>query len=129
MIYRIHEKPDADRLATLKEFVESFGYKLERRSAVTPKDLQNLLAQVHGKPEESLISTVLLRSMKRARYSEQNLGHFGLAARYYTHFTSPIRRYPDLVAHRLSLLAFVDKEPLTENATAQGLPRDRKNFE
>ena len=126
LIYRIHEKPDADRLATLKEFVETFGLKLGGRSAVTPKDLQNLLAQVHGKPEESLISTVLLRSMKRARYSEQNLGHFGLAARYYAHFTSPIRRYPDLVTHRLSLLAFVDKEPLTENATAQGLPEIAK---
>jgi ribonuclease R len=125
-IYRIHEKPDADRLATLKEFVETFGYKLGGRSTVTPKDLQNLLTQLHGKPEESLVSTVLLRSMKRARYSEQNLGHFGLAARYYTHFTSPIRRYPDLVAHRLSLQVFVDQEPLTDNPTAQNLPEIAK---
>jgi ribonuclease R len=120
-IYRIHEKPDAERLETLKGFVEPFGYRLSSRKALTPKDLQDLLAKVHGKPEENLISTVLLRSMKRARYSEENLGHFGLAARYYTHFTSPIRRYPDLVAHRLSLKAFVDNEAVTDNATAQNL--------
>ncbi len=120
-IYRIHEKPDADRLELLKEFVETFGYRLNSRKTVTPKDLQDLLAMVHGKAEENLISTVLLRSMKRARYSHENLGHFGLAARYYTHFTSPIRRYPDLVAHRLSLMVFVDNEPITENATAQNL--------
>jgi ribonuclease R len=120
-IYRIHEKPDADRLETLKEFVETFGYRLSSRSALVPKDLQNILAQVHGKSEENLVSTVLLRSMNRARYSDQNLGHFGLAARHYTHFTSPIRRYPDLVAHRLSLQAFVDREPARDNETAQNL--------
>jgi ribonuclease R len=120
-IYRIHEKPEADRLETLKEFVETFGYRLSSRSALTPKDLQTILVQVHGKPEENLVSTVLLRSMKRARYSDQNLGHFGLAARYYTHFTSPIRRYPDLVAHRLSLQAFVDREPARDHATGQNL--------
>ena len=121
-IYRIHEQPDTERLEQLKEFVETFGYQLTKRKSPTPKDLQNLLEAIKGKPEEALLSTVLLRSMRQARYSHQNLGHFGLAARYYTHFTSPIRRYPDLVAHRLSLRAFVDKEELTGDQTVEMLP-------
>ena len=121
-IYRIHEEPDPERLEQLKEFVETFGYQLTKRKRPTPKDLQVLLEAVKGKPEEALLSTVLLRSMRQARYSHQNLGHFGLAAKYYTHFTSPIRRYPDLVAHRLSLRAFVDREELTGDKTTELLP-------
>lgn len=108
MIYRVHERPDVDRLEQLREFAATFGHRLGTRGEPTPKDLQRLLTRVQGRPEENLVSTVVLRSMKQARYSPENLGHFGLAARSYIHFTSPIRRYPDLVAHRLAAQAFID---------------------
>ncbi|MBJ6724099.1 ribonuclease R [Geomesophilobacter sediminis] len=102
-LYRVHEEPDPLKLKDLSEFVFSFGYELRfsEEKGVPPKALQALLAQVEGKPEERLINEVLLRCMKQARYSEENLGHYGLASPCYTHFTSPIRRYPDLVVHRI----------------------------
>jgi len=101
-LYRIHENPDPAKLQDLAEFVFSFGYTLTVvDEKVAPAALQKLLAEVAGKPEERLINEVLLRCMKQARYSAENLGHFGLAASSYTHFTSPIRRYPDLVVHRI----------------------------
>ena len=105
-IYRIHEAPDQDRVEQLGEFVRSFGLKF--RPTREPKAFQALVEQVQGKPEESLVSTVVLRSMKQARYSSENVGHFGLASQHYSHFTSPIRRYPDLVVHRLLGQAFID---------------------
>jgi ribonuclease R len=108
-LFRIHESPDASRMAQLREFVATFGHRLTGRGGEpTPRDLQRLLRSAAGKPEEGLVSTVVLRSMKQARYSEQNLGHFGLATRTYTHFTSPIRRYPDLVVHRVTAAVFID---------------------
>jgi ribonuclease R len=101
-LYRIHENPDPVKLHDLAEFVLSFGYELRvQEDKVDPAALQKLLTEVEGKPEERLINEVLLRCMKQARYSAENLGHFGLAASSYTHFTSPIRRYPDLVVHRI----------------------------
>ncbi|MCM0083458.1 ribonuclease R [Geomonas sp. Red32] len=101
-LYRIHENPDPLKLRDLAEFVFGFGYELPvLDDKVSPIALQKLLAEVEGKPEERLINEVLLRCMKQARYSAENLGHFGLAAPSYTHFTSPIRRYPDLVVHRI----------------------------
>jgi len=101
-LYRIHENPDPLKLKDLAEFVFSFGYELKvQEDKVNPVALQKLLAEVEGKPEERLINEVLLRCMKQARYSAENLGHFGLAASSYSHFTSPIRRYPDLVVHRI----------------------------
>jgi ribonuclease R len=101
-LYRVHENPDPLKLKDLAEFVFSFGYQLKvEEDKVNPAALQKLLAEVEGKPEERLINEVLLRCMKQARYSAENLGHFGLAASSYTHFTSPIRRYPDLVVHRI----------------------------
>ncbi|HJV65976.1 MAG TPA: ribonuclease R [Geomonas sp.] len=101
-LYRVHENPDPLKLKDLAEFVFSFGYELKmQEDKVSPLALQKLLAEVEGKPEERLINEVLLRCMKQARYSAENLGHFGLAAASYTHFTSPIRRYPDLVVHRI----------------------------
>ncbi|MBU5636485.1 ribonuclease R [Geomonas sp. Red69] len=101
-LYRVHENPDPVKLQDLSEFVFGFGYTLAvLDEKVNPAALQKLLAEVAGKPEERLINEVLLRCMKQARYSAENLGHFGLAASSYTHFTSPIRRYPDLVVHRI----------------------------
>ena len=101
-LYRVHENPDPMKLKDLAEFVFSFGYTLPiEEEKVNPIALQKLLTEVEGKPEERLINEVLLRCMKQARYSAENLGHFGLAAPSYTHFTSPIRRYPDLVVHRI----------------------------
>jgi ribonuclease R len=100
-IYRIHEKPDPEKLAEFGEFVRSLGYNLKITPNVHPRTLQRFLEQVKGKPLERLINTLLLRSMKQARYSATNEGHFGLASECYTHFTSPIRRYPDLLVHRM----------------------------
>ncbi len=102
LLYRIHEQPDQEKLAGFSEFLTPLGYELsvEERS-IKPRDIQSLLAKAAGKPEERLVNRMLLRSMKQARYSDQNFGHFGLAAPCYTHFTSPIRRYPDLVVHRI----------------------------
>ncbi|NLG60806.1 MAG: ribonuclease R [Candidatus Cloacimonetes bacterium] len=105
--YRIHEPPDTARIEQLREFVGGFGLRLQGRGSPTPKQLQKLIEQVKGRPEEKLLSTVVLRSMRQARYSEENHGHFGLAAPYYTHFTSPIRRYPDLLLHRICASRFL----------------------
>src|SRR5690606_27665243 len=121
-VYRIHERPDADRMEQLREFVATLGLRLGGGKAPRPKDLQRLLEEVRGRPEEGLVSTVVLRSMKQARYSVENVGHFGLAARYYAHFTSPIRRYPDLVAQRLVAQAFVDREPVAADLADDVLP-------
>jgi ribonuclease R len=108
-VYRVHEAPDAARMTQLREFVATLGHRLTGRTGEPgARDLQRLLRAAAGRPEEGLVSTVVLRSMKQARYSEQNLGHFGLAARAYTHFTSPIRRYPDLIVHRLCAALFID---------------------
>lgn len=101
-VYRIHESPDVEKLRTFYEFVTSFGYTVKGSpDKVKPRSLQNLLSKVKGKPEETVISTVMLRSMKQAKYAAECIGHFGLAASFYTHFTSPIRRYPDLLIHRI----------------------------
>jgi ribonuclease R len=100
-LYRIHEQPDPERVREFVELVSSLGYRVPARGeGVRPEDFQQILRQVEGRPEEKLVSYLLLRTMKLARYHEENLGHFGLATEMYAHFTSPIRRYPDLVAHR-----------------------------
>jgi ribonuclease R len=100
-LYRIHEQPDLERVEEFAELVASFGYRLPAKlDEIGPKDFQLILRQVEGKPEEKLVSYLLLRTMRLARYHPENLGHFGLATDSYTHFTSPIRRYPDLVVHR-----------------------------
>jgi ribonuclease R len=101
-IYRVHERPDADRMTELSEFLRGFGLYLGRNpDSVRPLDIARVLAKVRGRPEENLISEVVLRSMRKAEYSPDSLGHFGLALRHYCHFTSPIRRYPDFFIHRV----------------------------
>ncbi|WP_231392143.1 MULTISPECIES: ribonuclease R [unclassified Paenibacillus] len=101
-LYRIHEDPDAEKLAHFMEFITNFGYVVRGRgNTVHPRALQSLLEEIKGTKEETVISTVMLRSMKQARYDSNSIGHFGLAAEFYSHFTSPIRRYPDLIIHRV----------------------------
>jgi ribonuclease R len=101
-IYRIHEDPKEEKLRRFFEFITNFGYIVKgTANSVHPRALQEIIEEVRGKPEEMVISTVMLRSMQQAKYDPESLGHFGLSAEFYTHFTSPIRRYPDLIVHRL----------------------------
>lgn len=100
MLYRVHESPDAEKILALKQFLAEFGLFLGNSKKPRPKDFQMVLSKVDGRAESHLIETVMLRSLKQARYMETNGGHFGLAYTEYTHFTSPIRRYPDLLIHR-----------------------------
>ncbi len=101
-VYRTHENPDPDKIRRLSAFINNFGYSIHiGQDEIHPKELQKLLQKIEGSPEEALISRLTLRSMKQAKYSVESLGHFGLAASYYCHFTSPIRRYPDLQIHRI----------------------------
>lgn len=100
-IYRIHEPPGREAMEEFRRFVSHLGYKMRKASDYAPGDLQKALLAVKGKPEERVVNEILLRSMKWAKYSARNQGHFGLSSEAYTHFTSPIRRYPDLMVHRL----------------------------
>ncbi|MEW5798179.1 MAG: ribonuclease R [Bacteroidota bacterium] len=100
-VYRVHDTPNPEKLQALAQFVQKFGYKLNIHESATSKDLQKMLLEIQGTKEENLINEVTLRSMAKAVYSTENIGHFGLAFDDYTHFTSPIRRYPDLLVHRL----------------------------
>ena len=100
-LYRVHEPPDAVKVAKFEDFISGFGYSLGAPLAtIKPRYFQKLIERIHGKAEERPIAFLMLRTMQKARYAPENLGHFGLAAASYTHFTSPIRRYPDLVVHR-----------------------------
>jgi ribonuclease R len=102
LLYRVHEGPDAEALEAIAPFLLSLGYRLPvKREPITPLEIQRLLEACRGKPEEKVINRVLLRAMKQAHYQPENIGHFGLASICYTHFTSPIRRYPDLIVHRM----------------------------
>jgi len=101
-LYRVHEEPDSEKMFDFVRFVGNFGYVVRGKGgSVHPRALQTLLEEIRGTKEETVISTMMLRSMKQARYDAESLGHYGLAAEFYTHFTSPIRRYPDLVIHRI----------------------------
>lgn len=100
-VYRIHEDPDPEKIESLNAFLFNFGQRIKGSGNVHPRALQDVLEKVKGTPQERMISTMMLRSLQKARYSDEHVWHFGLAAGYYSHFTSPIRRYPDLIIHRI----------------------------
>ncbi|MBZ2174166.1 ribonuclease R [Schnuerera sp. xch1] len=100
-LFRIHEEPDDEKINSFNKIIHNFGYMIKGSQEIHPKELQRITKEVKGKKEETLINTIMLRSLKKARYSSEHNAHFGLAAQYYTHFTSPIRRYPDLQIHRI----------------------------
>ncbi|HDT8476228.1 TPA: ribonuclease R [Staphylococcus pseudintermedius] len=109
-IYRIHEQPKSERLRQFFDFITNFGIMVKGTGEdIHPSTLQNIHEEIAGRPEDMVISTMMLRSMQQARYDADNLGHFGIAADYYTHFTSPIRRYPDLIVHRLVRKYLIEK--------------------
>ena len=101
-VYRIHDKPNVDKMAQFRSFITRFGYQMKAQSdKAVAREINRLMQKIHGKKEENIISTLAIRSMAKATYSTDNIGHYGLAFDYYTHFTSPIRRYPDMMVHRL----------------------------
>ncbi|MDQ7109873.1 ribonuclease R [Staphylococcus ureilyticus] len=124
-IYRVHEQPKSERLRQFFDFITNFGLMIKGTGEeVHPSTLQKIQQEVEGQPEQMVISTMMLRSMQQARYDDVNLGHFGLSAEHYTHFTSPIRRYPDLIVHRLIRKYLIDKtmDDKTLNKWEEALP-------
>jgi ribonuclease R len=111
-VYRIHDKPDPEKISNFSHFITRFGYKLiEDDKTSLPKAMNKLMQSVAGKKEQNIIETLALRSMAKAIYSTENIGHFGLSFKYYTHFTSPIRRYPDMMVHRLLSFYLAQENP------------------
>jgi ribonuclease R len=134
-VYRVHENPTEEKIDAFNKLIHNFGYTIKGSlEDIHPREIQKLLKEVEGKKEEALINKMMLRSLKQAKYSPFNDGHFGLAAQYYCHFTSPIRRYPDLQIHRIikeSLNGTVNKSRISElegivaNAAEQSSKQER----
>ncbi len=122
-VYRVHESPDSEKLESFSRFILNFGLgfrgRIDKDEGIHPKAFQAILEKIKGRPEEEMISRYMLRSLMKAEYRAENLGHFGLSAKYYCHFTSPIRRYPDLMIHRI-LKVFLDGKDLSEFAGLVG---------
>lgn len=114
-IYRIHEKPSEEKLESFKSALNAMGYNIKGND-LHPKDFQNILKEVEGKSEEKIVNMLMLRTMKKAKYASYNDIHFGLSTKFYTHFTAPIRRYPDLIVHRI-LKSFIDNRLNNINQT------------
>ena len=114
-IYRVHEVPDMDKIEELNKFLYNFGYKIKAtKEQVYPKAFADVLEKIKGKPEERVISNLILRTLKIAKYESENKGHFGIASKYYCHFTSPIRRYPDLFIHRIISMYLKNPKQMNE---------------
>lgn len=128
--YRIHDLPDPEKLENLSQFIARFGYKVRTSGTKTDisKSINHLLDDIHGKKEENLIETVSIRAMQKARYSTHNIGHYGLAFEYYTHFTSPIRRFPDMMVHRL-VTKYMDGGRSVSEAKYEDLCNHSSNME
>ena len=129
MVYRIHDQPDPDKLNNLQSVVAGFGYKLNLKTKNVSQSINKLLLETQGKQEQNMIDTLTIRCMSKAEYTTQNIGHYGLAFDYYAHFTSPIRRYPDVMVHRL-LAQYLNKEKwpsidLLEEASAHSSQREQ----
>ena len=129
MVYRIHDEPDPDKLNNLQSVVAGFGYKLNLKTKNVSQSINKLLLETQGKQEQNMIDTLTIRCMSKAEYTTQNIGHYGLAFDYYAHFTSPIRRYPDVMVHRL-LAQYLNKEKwpsidLLEEASAHSSQREQ----
>ena len=112
-VFRNHDQPDEEKIEGLKKLISAFGYRIKGKGEIHPMEIQKLIEKVKDTPQEHIISRMVLRSMKQAKYQAENIGHFGLAAKFYCHFTSPIRRYPDLQIHRI--IKEVIEGRLTEN--------------
>ncbi len=119
-VYRIHEKPEKSKVENFVSFIRGYGYNIKVKNLNEPKDYARLLDSLKGKPEERVISRLMLRTMQKAKYSQENTGHFGLAAQDYLHFTSPIRRYPDLIVHRM--IHFSLEKPAVLGMWAKRMP-------
>lgn len=122
-LYRVHEDPSSEKLDALREFLGNFGQTLRKGKDIKPRELQKLVEDIKGTPEENFLSRLILRSMQQARYAPENLGHYGLAAKYYCHFTSPIRRYPDLLIHRIM------SQMLTKELTEKRIKKYEKTMD
>ena len=133
-IYRVHEKPDLDKVQELNTFLYNFGLKIKaNKDNIYPKEFSKILEEVKGKDEEKVVSNLLLRTLKVARYESENKGHFGIAGKYYCHFTSPIRRYPDLFIHRIISMYLEEnydiKEDMLEKYYNQAEERAKQSSE
>jgi ribonuclease R len=128
-VYRVHDEPDEEKIAALQNIIRQFGYKMDTRDRkTTAASMNKLLRDVHGKKEQNMIDTIAIRTMSKAQYTVNNIGHYGLAFDYYTHFTSPIRRYPDVMVHRL-LQRYLDKKETAKEETYEDKCRHSTDME